>query len=64
MLYLRWYASEVGESDVRLPFANSEECARYLGVTRTALSLAIKRLVALGEIVHPGHSRFVIRGIV
>ena len=64
MLYLRWYASEVGESDVRLPFANSEACARYLGVTRTALSLAIQRLVARGEIVHPGHSRFVIRGIV
>ena len=33
-------------------------------VTRTALSLAINRLVARGEIVHPGRSRFVIRGIV
>ena len=64
MLYLRWYASEVGESDVTLPFANSEACAHYLGVTRTALSLAINRLVARGEIVHPGHSRFVICGIV
>lgn len=29
-----------------------------------ALSLAVQRLVARGEIVHPGHSRFVIRGIV
>ena len=64
MLYLRWYASEVGESDVTLPFATSEECARYLGVTRTALSLAITRLVKRGEIVHPCRSRFVIRGIV
>ena len=64
MLYLRWYASEVGESDVTLPFATSEDCARYLGVTRTALSLAIRRLIDRGEIVHPGHSRFVIRGIV
>ena len=64
MLYLRWYASEVGESDVTLPFATSEDCARYLGVTRTALSLAIQRLVARGEIVHPGRSRFVICGIV
>ena len=64
MLYLRWYASEVGESDVTLPFKSSEDCASYLGVTRTALSLAIKRLVARGEIVHPGHSRFVICGIV
>lgn len=64
MLYLRWYASEVGESDVTLPFATSEDCAHYLGVTRTALSLAIRRLVTRGEIVHPGHSRFVICGIV
>lgn len=64
MLYLRWYASEVGESDVTLPFATSEECASYLGVTRTALSLAIRRLVNRGEIVHPDRSRFVIRGIV
>lgn len=64
MLYLRWCASEIGESDVTLPFATSEACAQYLGVTRTALSLAINRLVARGEIVHPGHSRFVIRGIV
>ena len=64
MLYLRWYASEVGESDVTLPFANSEACASYLGVTRTALSLAVNRLVARGEIFHPARSRFVIRGIV
>ena len=64
MLYLRWYASEVGESDVTLPFATSEACARYLGVTRTALSLAVNRLVARGEIVHPARNRFVIRGIV
>ena len=54
----------VAGSDVTLPFATSEACAQYLGVTRTALSLAINRLVARGEIVHPGHSRFVIRGIV
>ena len=64
MLYLRWYASEVGESDVTLPFATSEDCAHYLGVTRTALSLAIRRLVGRGEIAHPSRSRFVIRGIV
>ena len=64
MLYLRWYASEVGESDVTLPFATSEDCAHYLGVTRTALSLAIQRLVGRGEIAHPSRSRFVIRGIV
>lgn len=64
MLYLRWYASEIGESDVTLPFRTSEDCARYLGISRTALSLAISRLVKRGEIVHPGHSRFVICGIV
>lgn len=64
MLYLRWYASEVGESDVHLPFKTSEDCANYLGVSRTALSLAISRLVRRGEIVHPGRSRFVICGIV
>ena len=64
MLYLRWYASEVGESDVRLPFKTSEDCARYLGISRTALSLAVQRLVKRGEIAHPGHSRFVICGIV
>ena len=64
MLYLRWYASEVGESDVTLPFRTSEDCARYLGISRTAFSLAISRLVKRGEIVHPGHSRFVICGIV
>lgn len=64
MLYLRWCASEVGESDVTLPFATSEACAQYLGVTRTALSIAVNRLVARGEIAHPSHSRFVIRSIV
>lgn len=63
MFYLRWYASEIGESDVRLPFPTSEACAEYLGVTRTALSLAVKRLLARGEIAHPSHGRFVIRGI-
>ena len=58
-------AALAGEpSEVTLPFATSEDCARYLGVTRTALSLAIRRLIGRGEIVHPGHSRFVIRGIV
>ena len=60
MLYLRWRASEVGESDFQLPFATSEACAQYLGITRTALSLAMKRLVQRGEIAHPGHARFVI----
>lgn len=64
MLYLRWCASEVGESDVTLPFATSEACAQFLGVTRTALSIAVNRLVARGEIAHPSHSRFVIRSIV
>lgn len=64
MHYLRWYASEIGESDVTLPFRTSENCARYLGISRTALSLAVQRLVKRGEIVHPGHCRFVICGIV
>ena len=43
---------------------NRQELADLLGVHRTALSRSIARLVACGEIVHPGHSRFVIRGIV
>jgi len=60
MLYLRWRASEVGERDVVLPFPTSEACARYLGVTRTALSLAVKRLVARAEIAYPEHGRFVL----
>lgn len=64
MLYLRWYAAEKGESDVTLPFPTMEDGAKYLGLTRTALSLAIKRLVKRGEIAHPGRGRFVIRGII
>jgi len=60
MLYLRWRASEVGERDMRLPFPTSEACAQYLGVTRTALSLAMKRLAARGEIAYPEHGRFVL----
>lgn len=58
MLYLRWYVSEVGENEVQLPFSTSEACSEYLGVTRTALSLAVKRLLARGEITHPRHGRF------
>lgn len=60
MLYLRWHASATGSNDVQLPFTTSEPCANYLGVTRTALSLAVKRLVDGREIAHLGHGRFVI----
>lgn len=57
MLYLRWRAAEVGEGDLYLPFATSEELAQFLGLTRTALSLAVKRLIARGEIAHPVSAR-------
>lgn len=60
MLYLRWRAAEVGDIDMKLPFSTSEEFAQFLGLTRTAQSLAVKRLVARGEIAHPGHNRFVL----
>lgn len=60
MLYLKWYASEVGSDDVTLPFARMEDCATFLGVTRAALSPAIGRLVARGEIGHFGRGRFVL----
>ena len=60
MLYLKWYASEVGSDDVTLPFARMEDCAAFLGVTRAALSPAIGRLAERGEIKHLGHGRFVL----
>jgi len=63
MLYLRWRTSEAGASDVQVPFTTSEAFAQYLGVTRTGLSLAVKRLVARGEIVRPGQNRFVLCGM-
>lgn len=57
MMYLNWYATETGAPDVTLPFARMEDCAAFLGVTRAALSPAIKRLVSRGEIrrVRRGH---------
>lgn len=61
MLYLRWRAAEVGDLDMTLPFSTSEQFAQFLGLTRTAQSLAVKRLVARGEIAHPGgRNRFVL----
>jgi len=60
MLYLRWRAAETGETEIRIPFPTTEACAQFLGVTRTSLSLAIKRLIARGEIVRTGHGRYVI----
>jgi len=58
MLYLRWRSAATGETEMRLPFATSEACAQYLGVTRTALSLAVTRLVGRGEIARLGRGRF------
>jgi len=58
MLYLNWYASEVGSDDVTLPFARMEDCAAFLGVTRASLSPAIGRLVSRGEIAHVARARF------
>lgn len=60
ILYLRWRAAETGEKSVRLPFVTSDACAQFLGVTRTALSLAIGRLVARGEIARPSRGVFVL----
>jgi len=60
MMYLNWYASEVGSNDVTLPFARMEDCATFLGVARTSLSPAIGRLVASGEIAQPARGRFVL----
>jgi len=62
MLYLRWRAAEVGRLDLELPFSTSEAFAEYLGLTRTGLSLAVKRLATRGEIKHPSRRRFVLRG--
>lgn len=63
MLYLNWYASEVGSKDVTLPFVRMEDCATFLGVTRVSLSMAISRLVARGEIRHLGRAHFVLSSI-
>ena len=60
-LYLSWQASEVGSNDVSLPFVRMEDCATFLGVTRTSLSLAIKRLVKRGEIVYLEHGHFILK---
>lgn len=60
-LYLSWQASEVGSNDVRLPFVRMEDCATFLGVTRTSLSLAIKRLVKRGEIIYLEHGHFILK---
>lgn len=60
MLYLRGYASQVCKTELELPFANSEAMAQYLGITRTALSLAVTRLVERGEIAHLGRNRFIL----
>ena len=61
MLYLRWRAAETGKVELQLPFATSEACAQYLGVTRTALSLAVKRLDERGEIKRLGRGRFALK---
>jgi len=60
MLYLNWYASEVGSKDVSLPFARMEDCATFLGVTRVSLSMAISRLEERGELRHLGRAHFVL----
>lgn len=61
MLYLHWLAAESGETEVKVPFPTSEACAQFLGVTRTALSLAVKRLITRGEITRLEHGRFVLK---
>ena len=61
MMYLNWYATETGSPDVTLPFARMEDCAVFLGVTRAALSPAIKRLVTRGEIQRVSRGRFVLK---
>ena len=61
MMYLNWYATETGSPDVTLPFARMEDCAVFLGVTRAALSSAIKRLVTRGEIQRVSRGRFVLK---
>ena len=58
LMYLNWYASEVGKDNVVLPFTRMEDCATFLGVTRASLSPAIKRLAARGIIQHVAHGRF------
>jgi len=62
MMYLNWYASEIGSNDVAVPFARMEDCATFLGVTRVSLSLAIGRLVKRGEIRHSGRGHFELTG--
>jgi len=60
MMYLNWYASEIGSNDMMLPFPRMEDCAVFLGVTRVSLSMAIGRMVKRGEIRHPGRAHFVL----
>lgn len=58
--YLQTRAGELGAHEFDVPFATSQQMADFLAITRTALSLAVKRLVARGAIAHPARSRFVL----
>ena len=59
-LLMNWVASKTGQSEFDVPFNTTEELAQFLAVSRTALSLAINRLVRRGEIAHPARRRFAI----
>lgn len=60
MRYLNLYARASGSKDMTLPFSRMEDCAVFLGVSRTALSPAIRRLEAQGKIKRLGRGHFVL----
>lgn len=60
MRYLNLYARASGSKDMTLPFSRMEDCAVFLGVSRTALSPAIGRLEAQGKIKRLGRGHFVL----
>lgn len=60
-LLLNWVSSIQGRTEFDVPFNTTEEMAQFLAISRTALSLAINRLVRRGEIVHPGRRHFSVK---
>lgn len=60
MRYLNLYAQASGSREMTLPFSRMEDCAVFLGVSRTALSPAIGRLEAQGKIKRLGRGHFVL----
>lgn len=62
LLYLRYRAEKCGPGELTMPYPRMEDGAEFLGITRTALSLAIKQLVKEGLIQHPRRACFILNG--